>query len=117
MFIYNLKINRNKLFKIFVFSIILVVLILFGIATYTIFYQSIKVKDNIENSEISNLSSENYTNILKSVSDHLNDYVGEKIHFTGYVYRGIDFMKDEFVLARDMVIDSSRSNINCWIYV
>lgn len=117
MFIYNVKVNGNRMLKIFLICVIVIILILFGIAAYTIFDKSVKVNDNINKPEISNLSVDNYTNILKSVCDNLEDYVGEKICFSGYVYRAMDFKDDEFVLARDMVVDSARSVFNRRIHV
>ncbi len=35
--------------------------------------------------------------------------MGCKIHFIGYIYRLIDFEKDEFVLARDMLISPNTN--------
>ena len=37
--------------------------------------------------------------------ENLNEYVGIKIKFSGYVYRLIDFDENQFVLARDMIIN------------
>ena len=52
------------------------------------------------------IPTNNYTNILKSVHDDIDTYVGQKISFTGYVYRVYDLPETQFVLARDMVVDS-----------
>ena len=35
------------------------------------------------------------------------NYIGVKIHFTGYVYRVLDLKDNQFVLARDMIISSN----------
>lgn len=53
----------------------------------------------------------NYTNILKSVHDNPDEYIGKKIKFSGYVYRLIDFTDNEFVLARDMIISSDFQTV------
>jgi len=53
----------------------------------------------------------NYTNILKSVHDNPDDYIGQKIKFSGYVYRVIDFTEKEFVLARNMVVSSDFQTV------
>ena len=76
-----------------------------------VFSESMKVNDKIATYDIANLSSGNYTNILKSVTENLDDYIGEKIHFVGYVFRAMDFTKDEFVLARDMVISPDNQTL------
>ena len=48
---------------------------------------------------------------MKSVHDNIDDYVGVKINFTGYVYRMIDFNENQFVLARNMVISSDLQTV------
>lgn len=53
----------------------------------------------------------NYTNILKSVHDNPDEYIGQKIKFSGYVYRVIDFTEKEFVLARNMVVSSDFQTV------
>jgi len=53
----------------------------------------------------------NYTNILKSVHDNPDEYIGQKIKFSGYVYRIIDFTEKEFVLARNMVVSSDFQTV------
>ena len=53
----------------------------------------------------------NYTNILKSVHDNPDEYIGQKIKFSGYVYRLIDFTEKEFVLARNMVVSSDFQTV------
>lgn len=53
----------------------------------------------------------NYTNILKSVHDNPDEYIGQKIKFSGYVYRIIDFTEKDFVLARNMVVSSDFQTV------
>lgn len=60
---------------------------------------------------ISEISTKNYTNILKTVHENINDYVGKKICFTGYVYRVLDLQENQFVLARDMIINSNSQTV------
>ena len=62
--------------------------------------------DKINHSEVTEISPNNYTNILKAVHDNIDSYIGKKIKFLGYVYKIIDFEENQFVLARDMLIDS-----------
>ena len=40
--------------------------------------------------DVYNISSNNYTNILKSVHDNLDEHIGQKIHFVGFEYRVYD---------------------------
>ncbi len=48
---------------------------------------------------------------MKTVYDNLDNYVGQQIEFSGYVYRVYDFNNNQFVLARDMVIDSQNNTL------
>ena len=108
MFIYNIKLNSNKLFRFILVFLFIIVFILCAISMYRIFFKDsrILVQDHFHSSDVVELSASNYTNILKSVHDHLDEHIGEKIKFTGYIYRAYDFNENEFVLARDMVINS-----------
>lgn len=109
MFVCNLKLNYKLLFKILFVIIFIVVIVVAGISCYKIF----KFSDDacLPKSEIANLSSDNYTNVLKSVHDNLDDYIGQKITFTGYVYRVYDFNETQFVLARNMIISQDKQTL------
>lgn len=41
--------------------------------------------------------------------DNPDSYIGMKINFTGYIYRVIDFKEEQFVIARDMFINESKT--------
>ncbi len=69
------------------------------------------VSDTIPSPEVATLTEKNYTDILKEVHDDLNTYIGQKISFTGYVYRVSDLKENEFILARDMVINSKNQTV------
>lgn len=69
----------------------------------------IQLTDTIETNQVFEITPENYTNILEAVNQNIDSYVGCKIHFTGYVYRLLDFEENEFVLARDMLINETTS--------
>lgn len=60
---------------------------------------------------ISQISPKNYTNTLKTVHENIDSYVGKKICFTGYVYRVLDLQDNQFVLARDMIINSNFQTV------
>ena len=90
--------------------------ILFGISVYKIFIknvfsENITVDDSITPPNIANISDNNYTNILKEVHDDLNSYIGQTISFTGFVYRVSDIKDDEFILARNMIINSDNQTV------
>lgn len=65
----------------------------------------------ISNNSVSNISTKNYTNVLKAVHEDINSYIGKKICFSGYVYRVLDLQDNQFVLARDMIINSSSQTV------
>ena len=111
MFIYNFKINGIKTFKTLFIIILLIIFLIVGIVTYRVF----KGSNNSDYSLLKNSNFEikpsNYTNILKAVSENIDDYVGTKFTFTGYVYRLYDFTDNQFVLARDMVVSSNNQTL------
>ena len=111
MFICNFKINGGIALKIIIVVLSLFMLIVFGISIYKIFFTSGKfvVKDNIIAKDITEIQTDNYTNILKAVHDNPDSYIGMKVNFTGYIYRVIDFKNEQFVIARDMFINESKT--------
>ena len=111
MFIYNVKINGKAIVKVLFVIIAILITIYFCVSAYKIYNNSFKLKDEINEPDVMSLTAENYTNILKSVHDDIDSYLGKKICFTGYVYRVLDFKETEFVLARDMIISSDMQTL------
>ena len=111
MFIYNVKINGGKVLKTIIALLSMFILIVFFISIYRIFFASGKffVKDRYEASEVTQIEAENYTNILQAVHDNPDSYLGMKINFIGYMYRVFDFNEEQFVIARDMLINDSKT--------
>lgn len=105
MFVYNVKLNSKSIVKITLIIIAIIVTIFFLISTYKIISESFKVKDKIEEPEVAYIEPNNYTNILKTVYEDIDTYVGQTICFSGYIFRTIDFTNKQFVLARDMKTD------------
>ena len=73
--------------------------------------KSFSVSDNLDGSGVCKISARNYANILKTVHENIDSYVGKKINFTGYVYRVSDLQDNQFVLARNMIINSSSQSV------
>ena len=119
MFLYNLKINGNRLIKFMFIFMLIIILLIFSFGIYKIFFQKQNLKDleeitltdTIKTNEIFEISSENYTNILQAVTNNIDSYIGCKIHFTGYVYRVYDLKNNQFILARDMIISSDFKSV------
>lgn len=117
MFICNVKINKKSLFKILIciFAIICISLLITSI--YKILKEiendkaNVFIHDEFASSEVAVLTPENYTNILKAVHENIDTYIGQKISFTGYIYRVPDLDENEFILARDMEITSNQTVI------
>lgn len=107
MFVCNVKVNGNKIFKIF-FTIVTIILV------FILIFVSYKVFSGAKSStsscmppnDVFTIYSNNYTNVLKTVHDDIDTYVGKKINFTGYVYRILDLKDNQFILARNMIISS-----------
>lgn len=117
MFVYNFKVNRTSIFKCILIIAALIFIILFGIAVYRIVSASLgstndfKVNDSIFQGEVASLTVDNYTDVLKMVHDDLDTYIGQKIKFSGYVYRAPDFTDCEFVLARNMLVNNNSQSL------
>jgi len=105
MFVYNVKLNSKNIVKISLIIISIIIVIFFIISLYKILSSSFSVNDEIPEPDVSYISASNYTNVLKSVYENIDVYIGQKICFTGYVYRNIDFSENQFVLARDMLVE------------
>lgn len=114
MFIYNLKINGSKLFKA-LFAIMILLLILIVVRVVFKIFNGAACSDATSScmpqSNINKIEAKNYTNILKTVHDNIDNYVGMKINFTGYVYRVYDLNDKQFILARDMIVSSDFKSV------
>lgn len=112
MFICNININKNKLLKFFVTFIILVIILLVMLFIYYSVKKSSKtyIKDTVNFNEITEIPVANYTSILKDCNENIDKYIGKKIKFVGFVYRLYDFSDSQFVLAREMIIDTNSTN-------
>ena len=112
MFVYNLKVNGNAIFRTIIISIIFVALVIFSISVYNFYYKSkFVINDSLPSNSIAEIDAHEYTSILKQVYDNVDTYVGQSINFTGYVYKLYDFNENQFVLARDMVINSDSQSV------
>ncbi len=113
MFIYNLKVNRTGILKTIIICFSIIVLGLIAIVILSLIknanVEKNYIDDQIPSSEVATLTPENYTNILKAVHNDLNTYIGQKISFTGYVYRVNGMEENQFVLARDMDIGNHQT--------
>ena len=118
MFICNFKINQKKIVKIFILIAAILVLALLGFIISKVWNEvqnstteNTTANDEIPSPEIANLTPENYTNILKEVHENLDTYIGQKISFIGYIYRVQDLEENQFILARDMIINSKNQTV------
>jgi len=109
MFICNVKVNGKLCFRIILIIMGIIVVGIFALSIYKIVRaqnESVNVNDELRHSNVTEISPNNYTNILKAVHDDIDSYLGKEIKFSGYVYRVIDFSENQFVLARNMLVDS-----------
>lgn len=97
MKILNIKLNLQKISYIFITSII----ILFSIFLVILFL----------NTQTIHMNSENYTTILKNAHENIAEFIGKDITTSGYIFRSNNFNKDQFVIARDMLINESEASI------
>lgn len=112
MFIYNLKLNGSTLFKILLSIIIFIVICLCGVVGYKIYMASTSnLNDDIKLNGTAELTNQNYSTILQAVHDDIDSYVGQKIKFSGFVYRVYDLTQEQFVLGRNMIISSDFQSV------
>lgn len=109
MFVCNFKINKKR-FMLY-FKILLIVFII-SIMLLTIFF-IFKDTDNQSTAKLNHIDvdSSNYTNFLKESHEDINKYLGNEVRITGYVYRLPDFLDNQFVLARTMLINSNSQAV------
>ena len=113
----NKKINNSSIFKILFLIMLISAIIFFLISIYKIFFKNeisiedefVSLEDTIHNNKTFELTSKNYTNILQVVTNDIDSYIGCRVHFVGYIYRLIDFKPNEFVLARNMIVNENTS--------
>ena len=110
MFVFNIKVNGSKLFKNFFVGVIILLIIILCVVIYKVF-DGADTHNCIPKNGISEISPKNYTNVLKAVHENIDSYVGKKISFTGYVYRVLDLQDNQFVIARDMLINSNSQTV------
>ena len=116
MFICNFKLNKKIISKLILIIACIICFILLAIAISELITkiknnEVTTVSDTIPSPEIANLTEENYTNILKEVHENLETYLGQRISFTGYVYRVADLKENQFILAREMIINSKNQTV------
>ena len=107
MYVRNFKLNGKMIFKIVFVILTILILIMFAIGVINIINSNERVtskSEGVPQSEINTISASNYTNVLKTVHDNMDQYIGKKIKFVGFVYRLYDFPNDKFVLARQMIV-------------
>lgn len=117
MIIYNVKVNKRLILKSILLIMVIISITLGAVGIYNI-CKNIKqnkeynlIDDSIPSSEYAIIAKDNYTNILQQVHNNIDTYVGQKIEFSGYVYRVKNFSDDQFVLARDMDIGNNQTLI------
>lgn len=113
MFICNFKVNSKNILKICFVIAIIISIIFFIISTIRIFKASnvFTTNDKLPKKDIYTITASNYTNVLKSVHENLSNYIGQKIEFEGYVYKVPDINTNQFILARDMIINSNLQTL------
>lgn len=113
MFVFNIKVNGSKIFKYIFFIITIILISILFIVISKIFNGALHDKNSeccLPNG-VSKISPTNYTNILKITHEDITPYLGKKINFTGYVYRVLDLKENQFILARDMLINSKSQSV------
>ena len=92
----NLKINV----KLAICFFIILFATLSAYSIYLVFQEGDRVKDY----DVIVLNTQNYTNILKEIHNHPDNYYGQTIKASGYIFKTQQFKPNEFVIARNMIV-------------
>lgn len=116
MVVFNIKVDKKSIFKTVLAIMFVICITLCIVGAYMLFTSNFEnelneINDEIPTNEIAELTPENYTNILQAVHKDIDTYIGQKISFTGYVYKAEGFSDNQFVLARDMDIGNNQTLI------
>lgn len=111
MFIYNISLGKKKNFKtIFLTISILLIVILFIFIFGNVNSNRMYVQDTMSIPDTTEIPASNYTNILDDCYANLDNYVGQKIKFSGFIYKLYDFKENQFVLGREMILEKQQNN-------
>ncbi|MBP3708052.1 MAG: hypothetical protein J6J36_05545 [Clostridia bacterium] len=106
MFIYNISINKKKNSKtIFLTISILLIVTLIIFICNIVNSNRMYVQDTMSIPDTIEIPASNYTNVLDDCYANLDNYVGQKIKFSGFIYRLYDFKENQFVLGREMILE------------
>lgn len=98
MYICNLKLNIKKILIICLIAAIIIAL-------------ALEIID-MKKTEVANydyeLTSKNFTDILKIVHENIDINVGKTIKLSGFVFTLPDFKENNFVCGRDMLLDGDE---------
>lgn len=97
----NMKIYNVSSKKIVFIAILVITLVIL----FTMAIKLIKTSDVIE------MTTDNYTEILKKCHKDPYKYINKKIKSVGYVFRNENFSPTQFVTARDMLVSKNESRI------
>lgn len=92
----NLKINVKVVIIIF----ILLFAALSAYSIYLVFDKGNEVKEY----DVISMNTDNFTNILKEIHTNPDNYYGQTVKASGYIFKTEDFKDNEFVLARNMIV-------------
>ena len=96
MFVVNFKLDFKKiLIGSIVIALFVATIMEFGTKTSS-------VNSNISNYDF-DLNDENYTSILKTIHENIDENLGKTIHLSGFVYRMPDFKENYLVCGRNTI--------------
>ncbi len=117
MIIYNLKLNKTSVLKHLIILMLLLSIAISVLSVYKMINSS-KEKEQfltenpcIQDTDVAVIKSSNYSNILKQVHEDIDTYIGQKISFSGYIFKVDNFNDNQFVLARNMDIGNNQTLI------
>ena len=99
MYICNLKLDVKKI-------LIIIAIVAISVALIVEVSSRLKISNNGGFDFV--LNENNFTDVLKSVHDNIEDNIGKTIKVSGFVFRLPDFEDGYFVCGRNMLLDNDE---------
>lgn len=105
MFVYNIKFNIKKiLITIGIIAVIIAISLELGLFSNN--DKNVDIYDDTTFDYVINES--NFTNMLKSIHENIDDNIGKTVKISGFVFTMPDFKENYFVCGRNMILSGNE---------
>lgn len=104
MFVCNLKVNIKKIMIILAIIIVIVAIAL----ELDVFNTDHDTSNNYENTYDYVITENNFTDMLKSIHENIDQNIGKTVSISGFVFTMPDFKATYFVCGRNMILSGNE---------